>query len=193
MPVARCPTAALRQPSWVACCSWSVVRSRPSPRGTRSFFLAFRARAHPRCGLLITRFSDPHRPLRGPGRRALRPLHRRRLDPHAGRNPAARRLGALQRPGPTARVAPSLPRGRQLTIAALTVGLAVKVPLFPLHLAAVCAHDRPTAGSVLLARAAQDGHLWPRPLPGRARARRLRDHRAGRLPSPPPSRSSGVD
>lgn len=51
------------------------------------------------------------------------------------------------------RAGAALPSGRQLTIALLlTVGLAVKVPVFPLHTWLPSAHTMaPTAGSVLLA------------------------------------------
>lgn len=93
-------------------------------------------------------------------------------------------------------VAPSLPRGRQLTIALLlTVGLAVKVPLFPLHTWLPSAHTiAPTAGSVLLAAVLLKMGTYglvrfpvalvPEGFPGSSRRP---------LPSPPPSRSSGVD
>ncbi|MBK8730723.1 MAG: hypothetical protein IPM00_15770 [Tetrasphaera sp.] len=161
----------------VYCSRWSVVRSRPSPRGTRSSSSWRSELVLIPMWVLITRFGDPSaacglRPV------ALRPLHRRRPDPHAGRNPCC------SSPRRTPATWADCSRSRRPCRADVSSrsrcssrsGSPSKVPSLPTaHLAAVCAHDRPhrrlgAAGR----RAAQDGHLWPRPLPGRARARRLR-------------------
>ena len=89
----------------------------------------------------------------------------------------------------------SLSADRQLLVAALLVGgLAVKVPVFPLHTWLPPAHTTaPTAGSVLLAGgAAQDGHLRPGPAARGERARRLRPARPGARGASASSASSGV-
>ena len=142
MPVARCPTAALRQPSWVVCCSWSVVRSRPSTADA-ILLLAFELALIP-MWVLITRFGDLIACLRAEAGGA-RPHTAVGSDPHAGRNLLLVASAHSSDLGRLLEVAPSLPRGRQLTIALLlTVGLRRQGALFPLHTWLPSAHiDRP--------------------------------------------------
>jgi NADH-quinone oxidoreductase subunit M len=117
------------------------------------FFLAFELVLIP-MWVLITRFGDPHRP-------PARAEAGWRFVLYTAVGSTLMLVGILllvasahsSDLGRLLEVAPSLPRGRQLTIALLlTVGLAVKVPLFPLHTWLPSAHTiAPTAGSVLLA------------------------------------------
>ena len=117
------------------------------------FFLAFELVLIP-MWVLIRRFGDPHHP----GARA-EAGHRFVLYTAVGStlmlvgilllvaSAGSTDLGRLVEAGA------ALPHGRQLTIALLLVtGLAVKVPVFPLHTWLPSAHTiAPTAGSVLLA------------------------------------------
>ena len=117
------------------------------------FFVAFEVVLIP-MWVLITRFGDPHdlRARREAGHRfllytvigsTLMLIGILVLVTSAGTSDFSELLSA----------GAELPRGRQLTIALLlTVGLAVKVPVFPLHTWLPSAHTiAPTVGSVLLA------------------------------------------
>ena len=132
------------------------------------FFVAFEVVLVP-MWVLITASVTPTAPAaRADAGGPLRPLHRVRLDPDARRDPGPGHPGRHRRPD-AARRWPAVPGSRrptQLLVAVLLVaGLAVKVPVFPLHTWLPAAHTTaPTAGlGAARRRPAQDGHLRPRP------------------------------